>query len=108
MSEMALDQATTCVILVVQAEFCCGAQCALLIGGVSPQDEHLQCFAMRFPNMRVKHGVSGEFNGLFMLLTATADASLGARQLQRTYYSSRATLRPGAACMQLPVHKCNE
>jgi hypothetical protein len=53
------------------AEFqACGAQCALLIGGVLHlKPEHLQSFAMRFPNMRrVKHGASpGEFNGLFML-----------------------------------------
>ena len=47
-----------------------GAQCALLIGGVQHlKPEHLQSFAMRFPNMRrVKHGAAaGEFNGLFML-----------------------------------------
>ena len=73
LSEMALDQGNHMCdeFWSYNAEFqACGAQCALLIGGVQHlKPEHLQSFAMRFPNMRrVKHGASAsEFNGLFML-----------------------------------------
>jgi uncharacterized OB-fold protein len=73
LSEMALDQGNHMCdeFWSYNAEFQqCGAQCALLIGGVQHlKAEHLQSFAMRFPNMRrVKHGAApGEFNGLFML-----------------------------------------
>ena len=73
LSEMALDQGNHMCdeFWSYNAEFqSVGAQCALLIGGVQHlKPDHLQSFAMRFPNMRrVKHGASpGEFNGLFML-----------------------------------------
>eukprot|EP00966_Prymnesium_polylepis_P049998 1157822-Prymnesium_polylepis.1 len=73
LSEMALDQGNHMCdeFWEYNAEFqACGAQCALLIGGVQHlKPEHLQSFTMRFAGMRrVKHGSSfNEFNGLFML-----------------------------------------
>ena len=73
LSEMALDQGNhMCdAFWEYNAEFqSCGAQCALLIGGIQHlKQEHVQSFTLRFGNMRrVKHGAGfSEFNGLFML-----------------------------------------